>query len=122
MKPSVQAFDPDKFRCLEKSNLQTASIDIIADGGREFSFASAHYLDTELSANPGSGPEDSPERLELRFSTGTVVLLGRGLARIREALATGCLGSLQPVAVRHVALVKNLPIITSIKVTRKENL
>lgn len=122
MKPPESALEPEKFQCLEQRNLQVQSIEIFADDGREYSFASSHYLDTELSAHAGADDGFERERMVLRFTSGTVVLVGRGLFKVREHLATGGLAVLRAASPRHIRLLNHPPYITSIQVTRKEDL
>src|SRR5262245_4732143 len=108
--------------CLQTADPSSVIINIRADDGRTYLFATAHYLDGVHEANSAKDDDSAPERLTLRFTTGEVVVLGSRLTRIEDLLAEGKLRGLNPVAPRHAAAVERGPIILSITINRKTDI
>ena len=55
------------------------------------------------------------------YATGEVVVLGRGLHKIAEWIGSGTLKFIKPLGSRHAALQETWVSISSITVTRKED-
>jgi len=108
--------------CYETTHKHSFALAVTADDGREHFFGTAQFLEAELAANPSieKSAQASRERLLVRYATGEVIVLGRGLRRLAQILQRGELESLKPLGERYTWLRPDGPMITSITVTRKE--
>lgn len=61
-----------------------------------------------------------PKRLQIRYATGEVIVLGRGLRRLARKLQDGDLISIKPLGSRYSGLAEGRVMISSIVVSRKE--
>src|SRR5437870_10282815 len=109
--------------CCEVTPKHSFALGVMRDDGREFFFGTSQFLDAELTVNTGveQNESDPPERLQVRYATGEIVILGRGLRKVAQWLQIGELKSIKPVGLRYTALRYSGPIISSIAVTRKED-
>src|SRR5207249_4361519 len=95
------------------------AIGVTTDDGREYFFAASQFLDAELAAHSHNGEKgDAPERLRVRYVSGEILILGRGLRRLAEMLQRGELENMRPIDQRYTGLRHGL-LITSITITRK---
>ena len=107
--------------CFETTHKHSFALGVTADDGHDYFFGTSQFLDAELTANTGVEQNECapPERLQVRYATGEIVILGRGLGRVAQWLQRGELESLKPVGRRYTGLRQSMPIISSIAVTRK---
>ena len=84
--PELSESELKNLSCLKDPDRYCASADITADDGRVHGFAAAQYLGYILEPNP-SADAASPERMTLHYATADVVILGRQLSRIADALS-----------------------------------
>lgn len=73
--------------CYE-TDVNSASLNVIADNQTSYLLPYAHWLATERHANPAleRKPDAPPERMLIRFAPAEVVLLGSGLAHIERII------------------------------------
>jgi hypothetical protein len=114
---------PPENECYETTNKHSFALGVTADDGHEYFLGTAQFLDAELAANPAIENKDyaPPERLRLRYATGEVVILGRGLRLVARKIQSGELANLRPATNRYAGLQPRGPMISSIVVTRKES-
>jgi len=80
--------------CCETTHKHSFALGVTADDGRDYFFGTTRFLDAELTANTGVEQNEGapPERLHVRYATGEIVILGRGLARVAQWLQRGEIG------------------------------
>ena len=119
--PSAESSLP-RNPCHETSNKHSFALGVNADDGHEYFFGTSQFIEAEFAANAEvEKSEDAPpERLTIRFATGEVVVLGRGLRRLAQLIQRGELENIRPLDRRYTALRQGGPVILSIVVTRKE--
>jgi len=108
--------------CYETTQEHFFALGVTTDDSHEYFFGTAQFLDAELAANPAIENKEyaPPERLHLRYATGEVAILGRGLRRLAQLIQSGELSILKPATKRYTSLQQSGPMISSIVVTRKE--
>ena len=111
-----------RLACLDKSHVTVATLTMVADDGRSYTFATAQFLDGLHEGNNSNDAHAPRERLMLRFTTAEAIVLGSRLDGIQEALGTGCLRRLKTIQPRHASALKSVPVILSIIVNRKDEL
>lgn len=120
--PSVES-SPSPSACYETSNKYLCALGVTADDGRDYLFSAAQFLDAELQANTGVEADEQapPDRLHVRYASGEMVILGRGLRVVARWLQRGELESLKPLGKRYAGLRLPEPFISSIIVTRRDD-
>lgn len=108
--------------CHDTTNKHSFALGVTADDSHDYFFGAAQFIEAELAANAAVEKSENaaPERLNLHYVTGDVVILGRGLRRLVQLLQRGELENIRPLDKRYAGLRQNGPIISSIVVTRKE--
>jgi hypothetical protein len=111
--------------CYKTTQKHLFAVAVTADDGHDYFFSTAQFLDAQIECNPGIQGDQKrpPERLLVRYATGEIVILGRGLHRLAHPLQRGELESLKPLAARYTGMrPQGGTIISSINVTRKSDL
>jgi hypothetical protein len=108
--------------CFETTHKHSFALGVTADDGHDYFFGTTQFLEAELTANAAVEKSEHapPERLHVRYATGEVVILGRGLRRVAQMLQRGELENIRSVGRRYARLLQGGPMISSILVTRKE--
>ncbi len=108
--------------CHDTTNRHSFALGVTADDGHDYFFGMTQFIEAELAANADVEKSDNapPERMHLRYVTGEVIILGRGLRRLAQLLQRGELENIRPLDRRYAGLRQSGPIISSIIVTRKE--
>jgi hypothetical protein len=108
--------------CHDTTGKHPFALGVSADDGHEYFFNATQFIEAELEANADveKSKDAPPERLQLRYVTAEVAILGRGLRRLAQLLQRGELENIRPLDRRYVGLSRSAPIISSIVVTRKE--
>jgi hypothetical protein len=120
--PSASPETPKRNPCYERTERYCYALGVTADDGQTFWFAAAQWLQAEQqwSPLPEEGAGGPAERLQIRYATGEITILGTGLNRLARMLQRGELESIRPVGNRYAGLQTSGSIISSITVTRKE--
>jgi hypothetical protein len=120
--PSAESSQPDN-PCCERTHKHSFALAVTSDDGHEYFFGTAQFLDAELTANASVEQSENapPERLQIRYATGEIVLLGRGLHKLAQWLQRGELESLKPLGKRYAGLRLRDAFVTSITVSREDN-
>lgn len=84
--------------CHDTANRQSFALGVTADDGHEYFFGTTQFIKAELAVNAEVEKSENapPERLHLRFVTGEVAILGRGLRRLAQLLQRGGLEKIRP--------------------------
>lgn len=108
--------------CHDTTNRPSFALGVTADDGHDYFFSTAQFIEAELTANVSVEKNEGapPDRLNLHYVTGEVVILGRALRRLAQLLQRGELENIRSLDRRYAGLRQNGPIISSIVVTRKE--
>lgn len=108
--------------CYETTQHHLFAIGVTADDGHEYFFGTAQFLEAELAANAGieENASAAPDRMQIRYATGEIVILGRGLRKVAQWLQRGELENLRPLGRRYIGFNQKGPMISSITVTRTE--
>lgn len=108
--------------CHDQTNKHSFALGVTADDTHDYFFGTTQFIEAELAVNAVVEKSESapPERLHLRYATGEVVVLGRGLRRLSQLLQRGELENIRSLDRRYAGLRHTGPIISSIIVTRKE--
>src|SRR5207249_10425965 len=104
--------------CHDTTNKHSFALGVTADDGHDYFFGTAQFIEAELAANAAVEKSENapPERLHLRYVTGEVAILGRGLRRLGQLLQRGELENIRPIDRRYAGLRQSGPIISSIVV------
>ena len=108
--------------CHDTTQRHSFALGVTADDEHDYFFGTTQFIEAELSANATVEKNENapPERLLLRYATAEVVMIGRGLRRVIQALQRGELENVRPLDRRYAGLPHTGPIISSIVVTRKD--
>jgi hypothetical protein len=108
--------------CHDTTGKHLFALGVSADDGHEYFFSATQFIEAELEANIDIEKSENapPERLHLRYVTGEVAILGRGLRRLAQLLQRGELENIRSLDRRYAGLRHSAPIISSIVVMRKE--
>lgn len=119
--PSAESASP-RNPCHDASNKHSFALGVTADDGHEYFFSTAQFIEAEFEADGAVEKCETapPERLHIRYATGEVVILGRGLRRLAQLIQRGELENIRPVRQRYVGLRPSGVLISSIVVVRKE--
>ena len=107
--------------CYETTHKHTFALAVATDDGQEYFFGAGQFLDAHLAGNAAieKGEHAPPERLLIRYATGEIVILGRGLRRVAQMIQRGELESLKALGQRYAGLREGGPMIASIAVNWK---
>jgi hypothetical protein len=119
--PSTEA-SAQRNPCHDTTNKHSFALGVTADDGHDYFFGTTQFIEAELAANDAvEKSENAPtERLDLRYATAEMVILGQGLRRLVQLIQRGELENIRPLDRRYAGLRYTGPIISSIIVTRKE--
>jgi hypothetical protein len=108
--------------CHDTTGKHLFALGVSADDGHEYFFSATQFIEAEFEANMDIEKSENapPERLHLRYVTGEVAIVGRGLRRLAQLLQRGELENIRPLDRRYAGLSRSGPIVSSIVVTRKE--
>jgi hypothetical protein len=81
--------------CFEIDGMNLIGLGVTADDGRDYTLNYSQFLYSEFSANPDleDNPATPPQRLEIHFTLGTVLITGSALEALARAVQRGELKS-----------------------------
>src|SRR6266487_3242944 len=103
--PSAKS-SSQQYECCVSTQEHAFAVIVTADNGHDYLFGTAQFLEAELKDNPNVEADEKapPERLDICFATGEVVVLGRGLTRVTRLLQRCGVESIKPLGRRYAAL------------------
>jgi hypothetical protein len=106
---------------------QVAALNVITDYRRSYQLAYAHFLYSELAANPGLEikPDAPPQQLVIHFSMAVVTVLGAALHQIEKAIQKNHLKHIQLGSLDGARSERrspnNVPVVVSVAITFTED-